>query len=338
MKKYGAMENAMLLPNPERRGEIHFHLAKRLPYNVRMALALGMIASGFVVQLIFLMSPLWWAGLAVVLGGVSMLLPKGFDNSVDRRRPRNEWRPARREQIERIIEISEKQKRWDHDAVDISNGLGLLTLIGLAILLGIALFATARITPWALPATGRLLLGNAAVMLLPFWLTGIRSILKNDKLVIKARLLLKIEDTHKSMMQPGEDFQYQMQTAEAKRGAGETPYDVKALLLFNNAPPDFLGLQMQVAINSVQGRDYPYFYCVLVARPEFGGLDRRDLDVPSRDLTIESKREGDVDILVIRQRTKKNSGYHTKANAAVLLFGYALEQARRLITSRVGAA
>ena len=61
---------------------------------------------------------------------------------------------------------------------------------------------------------------------------------------------------------------------------------------------------MQVCINSVQGNDYPYFYCMLVAKPELGLLER-PLASPPRKVTVERNRQGEVDVVVIRQATTK---------------------------------
>ena len=39
----------MLLPQAERRGEIHFYLAKSLPYGLRMAISFLLMAVGFLI-------------------------------------------------------------------------------------------------------------------------------------------------------------------------------------------------------------------------------------------------------------------------------------------------
>lgn len=318
----------MLLPTAERRGEIHFYIAKGLAYGPRLAIAFGLMALGLIIEVV-LMESFWWAGLPVVLAGVIMLLSKGFDNTVKTKRAKEEWRPARREEVARIVELNRQQKKWDQDAIDITCTRGFLTLVAVAVIIGLI----ARFVLGASVATLTMLGANAAVMLLPFWITGARSILKNDRLVIKSELLLELGGLFERAKRPGEEFQYQMQTTQARDGSGEVPDDVKALVLFHEAPETFLGLQLQVAINSVQGKDYPYFYCVLVARPAFGGLGRDQLDPPPHRILIEPKREGDVDIAVIRQKTTKKSGYHTKPRVAARIFDHGLSQARKSIAA-----
>ena len=41
----------MLLPDARRRGEIHFVLARSLPYNIRLAMIAAVLFAGFVFQL-----------------------------------------------------------------------------------------------------------------------------------------------------------------------------------------------------------------------------------------------------------------------------------------------
>ena len=326
----------MLLPTAERRGEIHFHVAKRLPYFWRLALAFSLMGAGLIIETA-LYDSAYWAGLPVVLAGVLLLVTRGYGNVVRESAKRGEWRPARREEIARIIELNARQRKWDQDVVDITCVRGVLALIGLA---GVLLAAVV-----AMDAAGwrmseqlvQVLLVNAGVMLLPFWFTGVRFILKNDQLVVKARILLELEDAFlKTDKREGEEFQYQIQTAEAKGAQGQLPHDVKAILAFRDAPPDFLGVQMQVSINSVQGKDYPYFYCVLVARPGFGGLECKRAVPEPRGIHVvtETKREADMDIAVIRQTTTKNSGYHTNQRAAYRVFAYALNLARTLLAEK----
>lgn len=320
----------MWLPAAERRGEIHFHLGKSLPYGIRLVLAFGLVMVGLALQSILygLGLPGLVPGLALVFAGVVLLLPKGYENRPATGRPSAAWRSARREEVARIIEVNRKQQAWDRDAVDITSGIGLVTLIGVVAVLWATVGTIAGISETAAVFVA----ANAAAMLLPFWLTGVRSILKNDKLVVKTETLMKMEDAFKAARpQEGEEFQYQMQTADTRSGEGAVPRDLKALVAFHKGSPDFLGLQMQIAINSVQGKDYPYFYCVLVAKTAFGGL-RAPRSLPD-NVVAEPKREDDVDVLVIRQRTTKNSGYHTKTADAVRIFNLALNAARAHLES-----
>ena len=63
----------MLLPAHERRDEIRFYVAKRLPYGPRLKTAFGLMAVGLMVEIVFMDSG-FWVGLPVVMAGVLLLL------------------------------------------------------------------------------------------------------------------------------------------------------------------------------------------------------------------------------------------------------------------------
>lgn len=93
---------------------------------------------------------------------------------------------------------------------------------------------------------------------------------------------------------------------------GGYPNDTRFLIKFKDASDTFIGLQGQISINTVKSRAYPYFYTVLIARPEFRLLDKlKSLKISLDNITLEKKKTGEVDVVVIRQTTTKTSGYHT---------------------------
>ena len=319
----------MLLPAVERRGEIQFYLAKSLPYAARLIVSFSLMLCGMVLQLagsgrnasLFIAT-----GAACLFTGVLLLLAKGYQNVV-RTYGAAEWRPAGDKEVERIRLLHAKQRKWDQDFFDITCATGIVAFILVAAAVGAAVRLAAAVSePFAY-----LVAIDAALLLTPFWLTGVRFVLKNDKLIVKLRTLINVKNAYEQAGGPGFDkFVWQLQVAKAKGGEGEVPRDVKAVLVPAGAPESFLGLQMQVCINSVQGNDYPYFYCVLVAKPELGLL-QRPLPFPPKKIVVEPERQGEVDVLVIRQTTTKNSGYHTKDKAAANIFLYALELARQVV-------
>ena len=130
----------MWLPTAERRAEIQFYIAKSLPYSIRLALAFGLIAAGFIVQVALLSTPIWFVGVAGVFAGVLLLLTKGYRNAAKPSRKKQDWRPARREEVERIVTINAEQKRWDRDFVDITCARGCFTFVAVLVLLAVVAF------------------------------------------------------------------------------------------------------------------------------------------------------------------------------------------------------
>jgi hypothetical protein len=141
----------------------------------------------------------------------------------------------------------------------------------------------------------------------------------------------------------------------AKTKTGSTPLECKMMSNFKHAPAEFMGIQVQTSLNTVQGTDYPYTYAVLVAKLEFGlkGKAQALVETPPRggfrtrwgatdnekkeakyaqykDALVEIKKEGDVDIVVIRQNTSGN-GYRTSPDEAAAVFNKALDLSKTLL-------
>jgi hypothetical protein len=330
-------EDAMWLPAVERRGDIHFWFGKSLPYRRRLILAFALMGAGLALQVALLAGPLWVTGVPLTLAGAALLLAKGYRNTPDMTGPAEAWRSARRLEVERILEINRKQKSWDADAVDITNPRGMggfLAVAGAFTLVTVIASNAESLFGGGLAGAQRLVIAlgtNFAVMLAPFWFTGVRSILRNDKLVNKADLLLEVEKAFTRLKRDGEEFELQMQVAPTDGQTDRLPLDVKATIRFKDAPAAFLGLQMQISINSVQGRDFPYFYCVLVAKEEFGALR---VGPPPKGIEVEPGHDAGVQVVVMRQATTKNAGYHTDPEAARRILAFALGEARRVLGAR----
>ena len=76
----------------------------------------------------------------------------------------------------------------------------------------------------------------------------------------------------------------------------------------------FLGVQVQVSINSVQGKDYPYLYAVVLGKGNFslpGKAGRRQRRRAWTWSPSSAQKEG-VRFNVIRQHADKGGGWHTE--------------------------
>jgi len=193
----------------------------------------------------------------------------------------------------------------------------------------------------ALMSSGREWLATAwtldvAVLLVPHWITGVRRSLTNDPLAIKVRLLRMIMDTWEAERGEGEVMCPQLLVLRGPRG--EMPCDAKLVLRFEKLGEAFPGLQVQIAVNRVQGRDYPYLYCVLVARERLAMPDRLKPQPPSGILAKFEQSEADrMDILVLRQRTALSGGYHTVPSTCRSIFLYAMILCRQLESASAGS-
>lgn len=312
-----------LLLSKNEQGIVVFHIWKSLSYPARLFLSLTLILTGLLVQFaMFNFLP----GIVLVLAGNLLLVVKGYDSRIKLNSYRHdaEWVPTGEKQLFEILSQFKKIKKWDVSALDITSGLGFLFFF-LSLVFLVVFFA---INPFALSGGALIVVLNVAVLLYPHWFTGTKRISSNPRLENKIKLLLNLMTNYKETLKD-DTIKYLMMIQGNQE---KIPLDVKMQIKFKDQPADFMGLYAQIALNNVQGTDYPYFYVVLVAKegsnllsPYFDRLGMPD------GVIKEMKKENDVEIIVIRQQTTKNSGYHTNAKAITTIFDTGIMSARQII-------
>ena len=311
-------------PPPERRDSVRFHFAKNLPYNIRISLALSLLISGFAVQLYF-MKALYGALLLVI--GICLVLVKGYDSRLRIKGFTQDpnWKTVPIEKIQEIEQLRKKNIKWDRDALDISSGLGVfsLILIGGAALVGALLLGELakdrRVTT--------ILAVDIGIIMIPLWFSGMRFIMKQPNLAIKVKMILWLHEIFQDLQKEGEEFRPALMLA---RGTDNKtiPEDVRFSVAFPDSPEGFYGLQAQINLNVVQGTSYPYFYCVLAAKPGFGLFKYKERIPLAKKVICEYQEDTRAEVLVIRQYTTRKSGYHTKERQCVGILSNSLEGAR----------
>lgn len=315
-------------PDPQKQGDIKFYIAKSLPYILRMTIVMIFIIAGVLIQA-FLS---FWLGLVLVVCGTGLSLIKGYQPIPKTMFGTEKWDQVTPNEYKKIKFKEEQIDKWDTDAFDVTNPRGLIFFIFICSPI-IALLFFAPAVSLILGSLTVYVLVDIAVILVPHWVTGIRNYLKKDKLIIKINILEKIMD----MLSAPSDVQVlpMLSTLETKEGK-RVPEDARLMLKFLNAPADFLGVQVQLSINSVQGTDYPYLYCVVLAKKEEKLFNKKSKIVESvigatNNVISETQTSEDVDVLVIRQFTTKTSGYHTDLNACKNIVNASVNLARKLI-------
>lgn len=305
----------MLLPSAEDRGIVVFRLWPSLPYNTRLTVGFLAIASGLFVQGA---TGSLWVGLALMLIANSLLIVSGYDNRVDFGRfdPSARWERVEESKLETLRELDRRIRKWDLSSLDVTNLLGTIVFLAVVVLLALGIFLSRGLI--------RILFIDAAAILLPHWLTGVRRILTKPKLNIKVEMVQELLKGVRERL-----GNHRVSILMLLRG-GETqiPEDVKFKIDIEGRDPDFLGLYGHVVLNDVQGTSYPYFYVVLVARRSFG-LSQISYSAP-QGLIIEVKNQDEVEVFVIRQRTTKTSGYHTKGPVATRILNQGILLAEQI--------
>lgn len=296
----------MILPARADRGIVVFHAFPSMDYGRRLAWAFGLLFAGIVLQVL----TTWLLpGILFIAAANFMLLVRGYDNRVDLESfdAAAEWERVDRSRLDDLEQLHKKMRRWDRSALDITNPLGGILFVVVGALLGFGVVAS-----FFAGSVLRILLVDAAVLLLPHWVTGVRGILTRPKLMVRVDLVRQLLDACEQRL-----AQHRVHVLMLLKGEGnKMPDDVKLKVDVGGAPPDFLGLYGQVVINEVQGTSYPYFYVVLVAKKGYGLAERIGGFEPPANMVLESSTRDQVEVVVLRQRTTKTSGYHTKLDAA----------------------
>ena len=312
----------MILPDKQDRGVVVFLVWPSLLYGTRMAVSFVLIAAGIVLQFF---TREFLPGVIPIAVGNLLLLVKGYDNRIDFSAfdPEAHWERVEREKLSELKGLDAKIKRWDRTSLEVSNPLGLIVF----------LFVVAGLAMLVVMGTGvtRILAIDAAILLVPHWLTGIRSALRTPGLLVRIEAIESVLTRATRRLRDHQVTVLMLLTgSEAK-----LPEDVKFKVDVEGQHPDFLGLYGQVVINDVQGTSYPYFYVVLVAKDGFGLREAYNRLQPDSDITKEFKREDKVEVMVIRQHTTEKSGYHTKPLVADSIFFAGLNVAEEVAVRAV---
>jgi hypothetical protein len=125
----------------------------------------------------------------------------------------------------------------------------------------------------------------------------------------------------------GEEFRPALMLSRGKDDK-TIPDDARFSIAFPDSSEGFYGLQAQINLNVVQGTSYPYFYCVLAAKPGFGLIKHKEKIQLAQKVICEYQEDGRAEVLVIRQHTTRKSGYHTKNRQCIDIMKNALAAAR----------
>jgi hypothetical protein len=272
--------------------------------------------------------PLAVAGLPLLLLGHLPLWARTQTTAPGGATPAHEdvWAPVEDDWLERVSDLEKRGARWDTTPWDISNAIGCLGLLG--VLLVVATLAFLVGTAFGVDALFRVALA-APLLLVPLWLNGMRTTWNPSELRKKGEALALARAALAET--GGKDFDLVPLLAlrEGRRGH----YPVDARLMARPAREDssgFLGVQVQVAMNNVQGTDYPYLYAVVLGKGDF-----RFPKAPERQiahgvsLVFEGGRSEGVRFRVVRQYADKRGGWHTDAGQIQGIVTAALEQARQ---------
>lgn len=314
------MSNFLLSKSEQ--GIVVFHIWKSLKYKQRLVLSFILILAGFAIQIKYFDNYLI-PGMALVLAGNLLLLAKGYDTRIKLQgfKPDAEWVKTDLAHLSEIAKMNDKLKKWDVSSMDVTSTRGCLLFV-LIIVAIIVIIASKFLSPGVTAFIGI----NAAILILPHWLTGLKRISTTPVLLTKIKIFENlVNGFQKELEQETVNF---LMLVDHKTNF---PTDVKMKVSFKNQPEEFMGFYAQISMNNVQGTLYPYFYVVLVAKEKSKLLSKQlnKISLPE-NVIKEFETESDMEIIVIRQTTTKTSGYNTKDKAILNIFKTGLETVKRL--------
>jgi len=287
----------MLNVKPFERSSLEFSGWKQMSLGARYAAAFGSFAAGV---LICAATDVWWPlWLAPIVFGHSFLWCKRQRTAPGGATPKGDltWAPADPDWHAQMEKLEQAGERWDASPWDISSPLGF------TIMLLVLFFGTGLV--YAVTDDERQF-HMALSLWLPVWFNGMRSNWNPSELRLKGEALRIAEKAAMKVASGRLEAVPLLALRKGKRG----PYPVDARMMLRpklvREQSPFIGVQVQVALNNVKGRDLPYLYCVLLMKE-----GHEPPVVRTEDVTEPGENEG-VRFTVVRQYADNSGGYKTE--------------------------
>ncbi|MEW6358576.1 MAG: hypothetical protein AB1696_19735 [Planctomycetota bacterium] len=324
---------------------VEFKLCKGMAHSKRMMLILGLLAFGLLLQLFVT----WWIGLPFIFTAALFSLYADVTNEPPEQRF-GRWENVTLDELVKVQDMLKKNAAWKRkDRMALGSGCGcmvfLLLLAAIAAAGGVLFFTyNDENSACAIAADGLLLL-------LFIFGSGTRSVWEPPGLAIKLEPLLNVCRHLADHPDPAIEIKPMLELQG--KGEKKVPRDCKLMLKLGGAPKEFIGIQVQTSLNSVQGTNYPYMYCVLLAKAGTGlteraarllkptteklgwfanANDKKNPDLKKlryRAEVAEPKKQNDVDIVVIRQVTL-GTGYHTNEDDQIRVVKTSVDLAKKI--------
>ena len=291
----------------------------KISSRLRSLVSVVLIVAGFLVQL---STKNILAGMPFIVMCVLLNLIKGI--SIKKAATADlSWKEVTPDRIDQVLDHCRKIKKFRSQNLGCFVGIIIVMIVFVGFLFPVLSDLSA---PFSLLAA----IIDAFVLFSGVILSGRKSAWMPHALDIKARIVKRFLQ---SSMIKGDPTIHAMPYLEIGRTKeGDYPNDVRFLVKFKGAPDTLIGLQGQISINTVKSRPYPYFYTVVIARPEFRLIHKfKSLKNSLDKITLETKKTGEVDVVVIRQTTTKTSGYHTNERAQDRIMQNSIKLAKKLI-------
>ncbi len=287
------------------------YVVPKIAFPGRLVIFAGFAALGFALQILI---PGGWGflpGLVVMVPGLIVMAAKSFRN-----KPmdigKEDWQPAgllEFERIKRNLQMT-RQKKF---SVFYRSGFGIFVAIVLFVL-GVMIFRGFL----------RIVFLDALVLLIPFLFSGNIKLWTPQELAF--RMLVFDPILSNAPAEGGDIIVTPYLRLDKNKEGQQIPEDIRLMVEPRRKPADFLGVQLQVAINKGPNGNVPYMYSVFLCKGKGKTYDRLAA-ARFGDYVKEPGGDNDSGYVVVRQKTS-GTGYHTTDADVRRLYG--------LVTDKLG--
>jgi len=305
-----------------------YFLLPSLPFSLRFALVAALVVIGLWLQL---QSMELMPGLLVVLGGSILMFRRGLSESVTITQKKAEWKKVDLEKWQQFLELQNTSAKLSSSWTNINSSLGVFVMIFSAVIVFIlsSVFAELEVeSMFLLPV-------NAAALLIPMFFSGGICSYTDSDVRQKLRTLLAVIEFLKDR-HPGitPEPMFAMKPARQGEDKGTIPTDAKLMLKLEGQPSTFYGIQVNCNLNKVGGTAYPYVYAVVLTAPDFP-VRSKALPQPKNNLVLQkASSNAEATYIVLRWKTTRTSGYHTKEGQQHTVLDCAIALAESILKNR----
>jgi hypothetical protein len=273
------------------------YVLSKAAFPARLAIFATCGAVGLALQVLIPGGYGFFPGIVAMVPGLLFMLVKNFKN-----KPmdigQEDWQPGSVREFDRIrnnLQLT-REKRY---SVIYRAGFGWFVAVVLCVL---ALFLAS-----AQRRLGALVCADALVLLIPFLFTGNVSLWTPQELAFRMRAFEPILSSEQA--EGGEIIITPYLRLDKDKENHQIPEDIRLMVEPRRKPADFLGVQMQVAVNKGPNGSVPYMYCVFLCKGT-GDTYKAISTLRFGDYEREPGGDKDYAYVVVRQKTS-GTGYHT---------------------------
>ena len=279
---------------------------QKMPIGVRLALYGAAAAAGVALQMVF--DGLAFLGIILVASAAAVMFAKSYRN-----KPEDlgyeDWKPVSFAEYQKVRTNLEQSKKNRLSLYYKPGAKVLLIVPGLVLLFFSFFFGIAG----GLEYLPRAVI-NIIILALPLTFSGL------IKLWIPRELAMKVSAFYPIAVesQDGDLVITPYLRFDRDKEGREIPEDIRFMVELRRNPEDFVGIQLQVAINNGPNGAVPYMYAVYLCRGK-GATYRRFSAMDFGGYVTEAGGDSEYGTVVVRQRTS-GGGYYTTPDQCNRLF------------------